>query len=104
MACRVRRRVFWVRECVFESDSQGRISRACHRQSKDFTLPHRLHWTPPDLNSGLCWCDMGQIRICSLLESSRLQQTPVESSRLQQTPVDSSGIQLRLTSKVLVFT
>src|ERR1700678_4457584 len=72
-----------------------------------------LRRTPADSYSGLCWCDMGQLRISSpggvrrsppeSVESARLRRTqpelsPVEStgvqcsSGLRRTPVDSTGL------------
>src|ERR1700678_2305548 len=65
-----------------------------------------LRRTPADSYSGLCWCDMGQLRISSpggvrrsppeSVESARLRRTqpglsPVESTGLS--PVESTGVQ-----------
>src|ERR1700678_1297773 len=97
------------------------LPRKCRISRGLYTAPHDpadsggLRQTPADSYSGLCWCDMGQLRISSpggvrrsppeSVESARLRRTQSSgvhwSPVLQWTSPDSAGLQQALTGEVI---
>src|ERR1700678_129947 len=113
--------------CNYKTVQSGRL----HQTRGLYTAPHDpadsgglqrtpadfagLRRTPADSYSGLCWCDMGQLRISSpggvrrsppeSVESARLRRTQSSgvhwSPVLQWTSPDSAGLQQALTGEVI---